>query len=509
MRPTRWWWALGAVALAACRAPSRSAAATRDSSAGPSVDPTAAPGQVTLALWQLRAGVTLGEWAASRTGEQLEAYNREANRDYLGDWCARATADAQTGARIVHRVAYFYPPPRTPGQALPGDDASPDSLRAHCLLGLVATQVVVPDSLAGARLADSITGELTSAFGGGNPRAQVSFFGSAFWRRVVEWQRGDLVMVSALSGLPYASAETAARWSVVTFAFLPVAHLTLDPDHDSPEGLARVADTLPLARVARLARPDTAPWVALRGVLAGARLSSAPAGDGGPPATPPSADSLVHTLRRWVLAAAGLPPPRRAAALFVADQVLDRSLCAYGLCGRRSDAELAPLKQVGAKFTWSARTDSWVYRRNWLYEARTLDRDSPVGQAIFLLQLAQGFDPSGTCELGGVGFQRVLDNGERYLARVPDGPISAPVHFYLGEAYHDIVALADGAADSFAASSTLVDQAPEARRQALLHYRAAMAGATDPALADLAWRRGWWLLAGLPMRDVRFLCLND
>lgn len=508
MRLTRWLGAFGAVMLVACREPSRGANIQPDSSAGPVIDPASAPGQVTLALWQLRPGISLGEWAATRAGEQLEGYNREANRDYLGDWCARSATTVETGATTVQRVAYFYPPPQPPGAALPDDGANPDSLRAHCLLGLLATQTVVPDSVTGSRLNDSVASNLNRAFGRGEGTARVSFFGSAFWRRVGLWRRGDLVIVSALSGLPYPSEETSARWSVVTFAFLPVSGLAVDPERDQGDGLARAADTLPLEIAAKAVARDSTAWRTLRRVLEAATPSDESA-EGTPPTEGLVPDSLVRALRRWIFAASVLPPKPRAAALYVADQVLDRTLCAYGLCGGRDGARLAPLKALGAKFTWSDQSRSWVYRRNWMYEARTLDRDSPVGQSIFLLQLAQGFDPSGACETSGEGIQRVLDNGERYLARVPNGPISSQVHFYLGEAYRDIAALADGAADSFADSATYQDRAPLARREALRHYRATMAGSSGTPAADLAWRRGWWILAELPMKGVRFLCVAD
>jgi hypothetical protein len=128
---------------------------------------------------------------------------------------------------------------------------------------------------------------------------------------------------------------------------------------------------------------------------------------------------------------------------------------------------------------------------------------------IFLFQLANGFDPSGTCAAGAEGFRRVIQNGEKYLERVPASPIAADVHYQVGDAYRDIFALARGAAGDYADSSRYGAEAGPATLKALEHYRAAMrAGPASPA-ARAAWKRAWWIEAGLVPRDVRFYCIYD
>lgn len=498
----------GAMILVACGGGTpRGSSAAFDSTLGRAIDPATAPGQVALALWQLRHGITLAEWIATRGIEEVEFYSRELGREYLGTWCARSTVLIPSGIGPIQRVAYFYPPSALTRAQLPSDLASADSVRSGCILGLIATQIGLGDSISGRRLTDSVTAVLTRVFGQGEYNPHVSFYASAFWRRTSLWRHEDATIIATLSGLPYASEETAARWSTIAFAFLPFTGLSVDPDREAIDAAPRVMDTLALDSAAVLATLDTATWQPLKGVLAAAEPATSTAGDAAP-ATPP-ADSLVRSLGRWLTAARRLPPAQRAAALYVADAVLDRSLCTYGLCTGRDGTRLEGLRNLGARFTWSQLAGSWVYRRNWLYEARTLDRDGAVGRAVFLLQLSQGFDPSGVCEGGGEGFQRVLDNGERYLARVPDSPIAPEVHLLLGDAYDDIVALADGVAASFADSSRYLQRAPAARQEALRHYREAIASAPGTPVADAAWKQGWWLLSGLPMRNARFLCVYD
>jgi hypothetical protein len=192
---------------------------------------------------------------------------------------------------------------------------------------------------------------------------------------------------------------------------------------------------------------------------------------------------------------------------------MERAACAYLLCGRAGPADstrLVPFQALGARFTYTPLGTSWVFNRNWLSPARALDRDGSVGRAILLLQLEHQFDFSGICAGGLEGFRRVMAEGERYLARVPNGPISAEVHFLVGDAYRDVVALASGVLAEYVDSvAPYRNEAPGARARALEHYRATMALAPERPVARAAWRRAWWILAGLPPRETRFVCVYD
>lgn len=463
-----------------------------------SINPATVAGVTALELWQLRPGVTLGEWKAAHPDEAVTGTDSSALSRYVGSWCAAAQRRTTVGQRTVSRTAFFYPP-EAGNLALP--DSQPDLVR-DCVLGLVWVTVATPDSATGARLTDSVRAQLAEAFGRltGGP---VSFFGSAFWSNVSRFRRGDITAIAALRN-PIPRSDTGSERTVIAFAYQPTAGFGTGDDSPPSAGPFVPADSLPLDSAVAQSGLDLALWAPMA-----ALLRTAETGHHAGLFTPQQADSLARPLRRWLSASEGLPLPRRAAALYAADIVLDRALCTYVRCDAREFATLEPLRALGAQFAWEPLGASWVYQRTWLNQARVLDRDSPLGQRILLAQLNAAFDFTGSCGGGPEGFRKVIESGERYLARVPDAPIAPEVHFLVGEAYRDIVALAHGAGDIYADSSRYGAEAPAAARRALDHYRAALrAGPGSPA-ARAAWKQAWWLKAGLVPRDVRFYCVYD
>jgi hypothetical protein len=483
------------VSLAACGRGEAARTAISDTTSAPRVQPGSVAGAVGLELWQLRPGVTLGEWKNAHPEEAVSGTDTSAVLRYVGDWCAAVQRRVQIGARVLTRTAFFYPPPPT-DLALP--DSVPDLVRG-CVLGLVWVSVVPPDSAGAVAMADSIRTQLADLYGPALT-SPVNFWGSAYWSGGGRFHKGDVTAVSALRETPGAGGpdSTGARRMVFAFAFLPSSRVSVDAP------VVRVyspPDTFALDSAAQLAALDSTLWVPLRDLLH--------ALDTARTIRTPFPDSLVRPLRRWVAASAGLPVPRRAAALYVADATLERALCGFMRCDDKAGDGLAPLREIGAAFVWSELGGSWVYQRNWLEQARALDRDSPLGQRILLAVMNAGFDMSGLCAGGEEGFRRVIANGEHYLARVPDSPIAAEVHFDVAEAYRDIVALAGGAGDIYADSSRYSAEAPGAAAKALEHYRAALGAGSAAPTARAAWERAWWLRAGLPLRDVRFYCVYD
>ncbi len=486
----RRWLAGWTLAFAAACAGGRGENAGRDSLAV-AVNPGTPQGRIALELWQLRPGMRLLDWVAEHAEDDVIPA-RGPDGDRWGDWCAAAVLRADVAGRAVERVAHFYPPPPPNDLALP--DSAPDLVRA-CVLGLVRAAAPVPDSATGAGLADSVRRELGRVFDSLERDPDLSFFGSAFWTVTGRARRGDVTAVSA-----HVAPRGASR-AVLAFAWLPAAGLKGATDRYG----WGAEDSVPVDTAARWSGLAASLWAPLRRALDSA---GAPWPALGARASLPAAD-LAGALRRWLDASRRLPPPRRAAALYAADQILERTLCAYGLCEGPSDAALAPLVAQGAGFSWSELGGQWVYTHDWMGQARALDRDGPLGQRIFLHQLSRALDFSGTCEGGMDGFRRVIGNAERYLERLPASPIAADVHALAGDAWRDIVALAHGAGDIYADSSRYGAEAPEARRRAIAHYRAALAAGPEAPVARYAWRRAWWLLSGLPPRGVRFFCVYD
>ena len=493
--------------LAACRERPPAHLTTDSSAAGISVNPQTVPGRIALELWTLRPGITLLEWSTGNLNDFAAPQDTQRIAEHLGNWCAVSTRVSELAGRRIIRQAWFYAPEPPAGLTLP--DSGSTELARDCTLGLILVRIPVTDSATGAGLADSLRAQFATLYGADS--TALVFFGSAYWSHIGRYRTETVQAASALRVPPsLAPAEDSAGPSrdVVALALLPSSGVTLDPGEPfEREPHFRPPDTLALDSAARLAGLDTALAGALVRLVTTAESGIARGGW-----RPPPSDSLVRPLRRWAAAAVGLPPASRAAALYLADQVLERTQCAFQFCqpGRPGDsAALAPLRALGASFTYSELSGSWVYGRSWLADARAVDRDSPLGQRILLQQMAGAFDFSGTCRLGPEGFRRVIDNGERYLARVSQSPISGAMRFYVAEAYRDIVALAQGAADIYADSSAYSAEAADARQRALAHYRAAIAADPASPTARAAWRRAWWLTAQLPVRGTRFYCIYD
>ena len=431
---------------------------------GPRIDAGTVHGRMALELWQLRPGITLAAWATANLADQVHGPDSSLPQVPPG-WCARAVSAAEVDSQPLQREVFFYPP-------LPPDDLSlPDSatldLVQQCRLGFMRLAAPRTDALV-----SSIERQLDSVFG---PGTQPGAFAPGF--HGVKMRREH-------NGLTVYTANDARRGVVVAAHFSPLPDLR----HHLP------GEPLSLDSAALIAGLDSVLWLPLR-----AAASDTARG---------SPEQLVAPLARWVRSAQSLPPPARAAALYAADAVLERALCRFQLCDRERQPGLAPLTALGAAFSWSPLGGVLVTRHAWMHQARILHRDSRVGDWIFMRQLNRGFDFSGRCERGPEGFRAVISNAERYLSRVPEGPISGDVHFMLAEAYRDIVALASGGGDGYADSSDYVREAPEARRLATFHYRAAIS-ADSAETGRAAWQRAWWLMAGLPVRDTRFFCVYD
>ncbi len=88
----------------------------------------------------------------------------------------------------------------------------------------------------------------------------------------------------------------------------------------------------------------------------------------------------------------GPPHVPPGGALYVADQVLGRALCAYQLCDGREPGTARDLNALGARLTWNNLEKSWIYEHTWLLQARALDRDSPLGQRMLLFQMNHARD---------------------------------------------------------------------------------------------------------------------
>ena len=99
------------------------------------------------------------------------------------------------------------------------------------------------------------------------------------------------------------------------------------------------------------------------------------------------------------------------------------------------------LTELGARFDWNEIAREAFYVRNWQREARDLDLDGPIGQMAVI-----GLSTRGFCGTGFTSdaFRQVIREGNALLAKGLDASTAAQVHFMVGDAYSDMVAIAGG-----------------------------------------------------------------
>jgi hypothetical protein len=249
-----------------------------------------------------------------------------------------------------------------------------------------------------------------------------------------------------------------------------------------------------------------------------------------PNATPETFDFVLPTgeppgildaVRAWLMKAAGLPPARRAAALLVADQVLQGTQHAFKLTVAdgpgepQARAAREAATKLGAHFNHVQLGGVWVYANDWLREAWEVDPSGRAGELAFLTLLDKGFETSGMCgDQQGEGFSAVIEQGEAYLrsARGAKSPNRVDVLFALARANSDLLALASGMGYEGPGGSEQVkfkDAGPRGRQAALRNYRAALALENDTRRAADARTEVWRLAANLAPSRTYFYCVYD
>ena len=231
---------------------------------------------------------------------------------------------------------------------------------------------------------------------------------------------------------------------------------------------------------------------------------------------------VASRLQPWVETIQTLEPARRAASLLIADQIVvieeeDGNLEAQDSekpAAERKPNENRPmsaaqvaLERLGAQFSYDPASARNLYALNWLQEAYELDSNGRAGELAFLLLMERGFDTSPGCKNGSELFREVLRRGTEYL-RTPRGPqVEARIHFLMGDAYRDIVALAAGQhGDTYADSATYKPEAAKARSNAVAEYRAGLALDDKSETSSIAKERLRSLKAGEAPHDTRFFC---
>lgn len=469
-------------------------------------------------LGALDGRITPASWLRAHPRDVLRRYEFDPFLNDGAPWCVEAVSERSLpGGRVLTRRAVFYPPELkgSAARVLPPLPSRPDSalVRTDCQLRVLLVAVSrTPAGPDPRPLMDSLQRVLGRLHGTPETgRTVQQYWASARWGESARWRDAARTLVTAYdSGGDWRQDVLEAGPRVLAFAHLPASRLGLSIQEElagekaSFLAAARV-DSATLAQA--LALVDAAPEAAAS-LRALARLGRLYAWEGVPDSV--RIDTLViPALRRWLAATAGLPRPRRAAALLAADRVLATTA---GIVGNEHAARAITVA-TGARYAFLPIGRGYAYEGNLLREAHVTDPTGVAGQLAFLTQLEQGFiEPACGGDLAGEHFRRVIRDGERFLAQITDSAWRARAHLAVADAYRDIVAVSEGIAWSGPDPAHYRPEAPRARERAVAHYRAFLA--LEPAAGALAspwqaWREAWRLLAGLTPAATRFVCLYD
>lgn len=500
--------------------------------AGTSDDPTAFALLAESEVSQLKAGISLDEWRKVRRSEQWVSAKPENLVDGPGLECLslRKTDSLPSGAMVV-RVLYFYPPQAPSPVSFPSVDAS--SPFSMCTLAVVRLEAEASFSETGRGhgMAHAVAQRFTQIYGISNDPEEVRRRSVKFWGEDGGHWAANIDLTSSYDtkpGLDPNAPDQLIQGAVVRV----VAHLL-----DAREA----ADGAPRAHIDRLFEAAQ-----FRKSVAAAQVDASLSdritklydldialGDRlnqqaeeickthcVPEAMPkPSGDDwrapLVPLLQEWFQALKTADPGRRAAGLFAADCLLSafQGVRPWGQFGgqQKSTPEQARLRtalqEMGATFATGFEDVSYHYTGNWLDQAKDSDPDSEGGRLALVTWMSTGF----SCDkAGSEGFRKVISDGEAFLARNPDRPYAAQVHFMVGDAYSDIVAIAGGrsGANGEYDSSQYEGEAEADRAKALAHYRAGLAIDNTSQKAKEAWRQAWHLAAGI-LPGENYVCFGD
>jgi hypothetical protein len=223
-------------------------------------------------------------------------------------------------------------------------------------------------------------------------------------------------------------------------------------------------------------------------------------------------DPLLPLLQDWFNTLKSADTGRRAASLLAADSLLSAfgSVRPWDQFGTEQSSTpeqsklRTALQELGANFETGFEDPSYHYSGNWLSEAKDLDPDTEGGQLALVAWMSRG---DGCERAGSVIFREVISKGEMLLTKKINASTAAKVHFMVGDAYSDIVAIADGVDANGAYTSAVGDEA-DSRAKALQHYRAGLALDNTSEDARDAWRQAWHLSAGL-VPGTRYACFGD
>jgi hypothetical protein len=244
---------------------------------------------------------------------------------------------------------------------------------------------------------------------------------------------------------------------------------------------------------------------------------------------------VMPLLQQWLSQLKTFPAERRAAGLLAVDRIVLAAQTAEGngMWQREGKGPL-PIENLMAEFFPSEAEKGNPYTGNWAKQAQDLDPNGVVGQMAIIGSMARG-----SCDLSGPDdpSRKVVLEGEKLLSKGLDAAIAAQVrgdnqksrsstiripdrkecltpdtqvHFMVGDAYSDFVALGRQGLNAQDARDRdkYRGEAELDRAKALEHYRSGLAVDDASENAKDAWRQAWRLLAGIQPEE-RYVCFDE
>ncbi len=456
--------------------------------------------------------ITIADWNKRHPGEVLEepmdkgdprkAYNLDARekRDLKleGRWCLKSIAAIELAGGVhVRRVALFYPPlvdhiynkPLPPLPTETGQDLRRDGCR---LVKILHEFESVPDP---------------DKFGDAVAR-QISEKRSEEPGHFLELPRGDYWM-------PVWSADKFGEPMSLYYFFSRNPKVAGPTDH--PDFLLEWRwGTVDYGEPSdKTINPEAGqPWLALRAAkLAG--LPQGPTLDMLSFLAPQVGDTyeqaplycekqLIPVLRKWLDFAALAKPEQHAAAILLADQVLDRlDSCREFSNGGYSylddekiqaedqDPLLRHLRELGVNTETTARLGDTYYTGNLRNEVLKLAPEGPVNELGHMASLDQ------TCQWSydsdSADCQKIIEEGESFLVHFPEDEWTPSVHLILAEAY--ALTASNPVEEAFV--QTPQPPNPEWEQKAAAHYRAWYKNSKGNRDRALVWQEIWAIDAGM------------
>lgn len=459
----------------------------------------------------LHEGTTLGHWLDTRNpADQWAEYPEEC-------------ASYFTALRLPSKIAipwklYFYPPP------VPSPVTFPDhGSRRDCVLGTVQVEAEDRGRPDLANLMDGAAREVfTRQYGQSIGSEDVPFWGPYSYPNAARWISHAEIISGHSSDVSHCNDLHSPLLAMGDTAFVcahsaMVRRLELDLAHSYRY---REIEDSQFHRALAIAGADPVLTEKLQNlykqILRGnaerlENLFQRSVDGNTPPAQtvqPPTwLPSLLPLLQEWLTRLKTFPAERRAAGLLAADHLLLAAQTAGEMAGwPQGNSEQSLLKKLSVEFA-ASETENGYYTRSWVKQARELDPSGVVGQMAIIGSMSHAScggqdsdDPS----------RKVILEGEKLLSNGLDAPIAAQVHFMVGDAYSDLVALAAQGLNAQGSPDPdkFRGEAEVDRAKALEHYRAGLAVDNASQNAQDAWRQAWRLLARI-QPDERYVCFEE